>query len=131
MQQNQITDVVYLFTVIAAMVFSKEAAFLIGPYMVIVIAASVGASFALSRRDKTTRASAVWFFIRVVGLAVLLTAGLAALVHSYRPDLQERFLLAPIALMVGFIGDRWPEIFRKVVSVILAGIDLMRSGGKP
>lgn len=129
MSQQSITDIVGLCIFLAALLFSNEAAAVLGPYMVIVIASSIGASFALSRREKTTRAAALWFFTRVNGLAVLLTVGLAAAASTYQPGLHERVLLAPIALLVGFIGDDWPRLLSKVVRVLYGALDLVRGKG--
>jgi hypothetical protein len=132
MSDKQVIDVVGLSTALAAIVFSAEVADLVGPYMVIVGGAVFGASFALARRDKTRRPSAVWFMTRVAGLAILLTVSLASLVNAYRPDLQVRVLLAPISLLVGFVGDDWPKVLSKVMRMVWAAVDLMRSkGGTP
>ena len=126
---SPITDVVGLCVFIAAMAFSPDVSAVVGPYAVIIAAAAIGASFALARRQRTTRAGAVWFFVRIVGLAVVLTVGLAQLVASRHPDLHERVLIAPIALLVGAIGDGWPALLQKVVSTIYAALDLVRGRG--
>jgi hypothetical protein len=125
-------DIVGLLVFVAALVFSPDVAGVVGPYLVIVIASAVGASFAVARRDKSTRLSAVFFFSRVVGLAVLLTVGLAAMVNAYRPDLTPRLVIAPIALLVGFVGDDWPKFLSKIVGVFYSALDLVRGkGGAP
>jgi len=129
MNQPPVVDIVGLFVFIAAAMFSHEVAAIVGPYMVIIIASTSGASFALARRDKTTRTAAVWYFTRVVGLAVLLTVGFAAVANAYRPDLTPRVLVAPIALLIGFVGDDWPKLLGKVVRAIFSAIDLVRGKG--
>ena len=129
MTQQSITDIVGLCVFIAALLFSSEVANVVGPYMVIVIASSIGASFALARRDKDTRTAAVWFFTRVVGLAVLLTGGLAAIASAHYPDIAPRVFVAPIALMVGFIGDDWPKLLGKLARGVFAITDFFRKGG--
>ncbi|RYF70864.1 MAG: hypothetical protein EOO22_13565 [Comamonadaceae bacterium] len=108
--------------------FSAEVANVVGPYMAIVIASAIGASFALRRREKASRLSALWFFGRVVGLAVVLTVALAFAASWKWPGLHERVLLAPIALMVGFIGDDWPALLSKIMRGIFSVVDLMRKG---
>jgi hypothetical protein len=124
-----ITDIVGLFVILAAFLFSPEVANVIGPYMVIIVGSSIGASFALSRREKSSRTSGFLFFLRIAGLAVLLTAGLAAIAHSIRPDLNERLLLAPIAILIGWIGDGWPVVFKRVLSVLWSFLDTVRGKG--
>jgi len=128
MNQPSIVDVVGLFVLIAATVFSNEAAAAIGPYLVIVVASTIGASFKLSRKEKMSRTEAVFFFLRVVGLAVLLTAGAAHIANSYRPDIPVRVLIAPIALVIGYVD--WPHLLTKIVGMVYGGIDLLRGGTK-
>lgn len=129
MNPPSITDVVGLAVFISTLIFSAEVAAVVGPYILIVLAAVVGGSFSLARRQKTTRASAVLFFLRVVGLAVLLTGGIAALTSAQHPSLNERVLLAPVALVVGFIGDDWGSLLGKLTRFIFAAVDLVRGKG--
>lgn len=128
MTQQTSVDIVGLFVFIAALVFSADVAAVVGPYMVIGIAAVIGASFSLSRRAKSTRAGAFWFFARIAGLAMLITGLISAIAISYQPDLPERLLLAPIALLIGWIGDDWPTVFARVMRMVWAVLG--RSGGK-
>ena len=127
MNQPPVVDIVGLFVFIAAMIFSNEVAAVVGPYMVIVVAATLGASFKVARREKTTRTSAVLFFLRVVGMAVILTVALALVLNSYRPDLSPRVTVAPIALLIGFID--WPWALSKIVRGMFAALDLARGKG--
>lgn len=127
MPEKTITDIVGLFVFLAALIFSREVAGVVGPYLVIVIASSIGASFALARREKTARTSAVWFFFRQVGLAVLLTASCAAIVNAYRPDLLPRVTVAPIALLIGFMD--WPWALSKLQRFAIGSLDLLRGKG--
>lgn len=129
MTQPSITDVVGFFVFIAALIFSAEVANVVGPYMVIAVAAAVGASFSVARREKTTRLSAAWFFLKIVALAMLIASGLAAAAAAYSPGLSDRALLAPIALLVGFVGEGWPTLLGKVVKVLVGMLDLARGKG--
>ena len=131
MNQQPLADIVALAILIAAAVFSRAVAEVVGPYLVIVVASAIGASFAVARREKSTRGRALWFFTRVVGLAVLLTVGAALAVSAVRPDLSPRTLLAPIALLIGFIGDGWPRLLARAVQMLYGLLDLARGqGGK-
>jgi hypothetical protein len=121
MTPQPIADIVALFTFIAALIFSAEVAAVVGPYMVIVIAATLGASFKVARREKSTRTSAALFFLRVVGMAVLFTSGLAAALNAYRPDLSPRVTVAPIALLIGFVD--WPWALGKIVGWGFAALE--------
>lgn len=126
---SSVPDVIGLFVFIATLMFSSEVAAVVGPYMVIVIAASIGGSFALARREPGTRAQAVWFFFRVVGLAVLMTGGLAYGVAVWHPEFSPRLTIAPIALVVGYVD--WPTLLAKIVRGIFAALDLYRGKGNP
>lgn len=110
---NQTFDFIALLVFLGTLIFGNDVAAVVGPYVAIVAASALGASFALARREKTARSDAVKYFILVVGLAVMVTVGLAQLAQSYFPVLHERLILVPIALMIGFVGDDWPEILGK------------------
>jgi len=124
MNQQPITDIVGLCVVLAALIFSQDVAAVVGPYLVILVAAAIGASFKLGRADKTSRAVAFISFSRSVGIAVMLTVGAAAIVNSIRPDLHERLLLAPIAIVLGWLD--WPAFLRRAVTFFWASVDTMR-----
>lgn len=133
MNDKPILDVVGLFVTLTALAATPEIADVVGPYMVILVAAVIGASFALARRTTSSRLLAVWFMARVAALAVLLTVGAASFVNAMRPELHVRGLLAPIALLVGFIGDDWPRLLAKVMKGVFAAVDFFRptKGGNP
>ncbi len=132
MQEPQI-DPVAVAVAIAALMFAPEVASIVGPYFVIIVASTVGASFALARRSGTSRWSAMAFFLRVNGLAVLLTWAVASLVSAQIPSLEKSVLFAPVAIGLGFIGDRWPQVLTWVGERIRMVIDLMikSKGGGP
>lgn len=131
-QTQSVVDVVGLGVFLAGLVYQPEIAAVIGPYLVIILASVVGAAFALKRREKTTRLSALFYFLRVSGLAVLMTVFLAAVFSSYYSSLTERILIAPVALMLGVIGDDFPAVVRYLAAKFLAGVDLFRGkGGTP
>jgi len=127
--QSSVLDAVGFGIFIASWVYAPSVAAVVGPYIVIVLASVIGASFALKRREKTTRLVAIWYFLRVAGLAVLITVSLAGIVSSYYSSLTERVLITPVALMIGAIGDDWPKLLRAIVRFIFRAVDLAR--GKP
>ncbi len=125
MNQSSITDVVGLFVFISTVMFGREAAAVIGPYVVVIVTAAVGASFSLIRRERATRTNAVLFFLRVCGLASLLTVGLSALLAGAHPSLSERALLAPVAFVIGLVGDDWPAVSTWAVRKLSRLIDVL------
>lgn len=99
----------------ASVLFGPALAAIIGPYAVILIASTVGAAWSLGRRDPSARLGAAWYFLRLNGTAVLVTVGLAELVGRWIGSEDTSWLLAPIALFVGGVGDDWPRLGRWVV----------------
>lgn len=97
---------------IASVLFGPTLAGYIGPYAVIVIASTVGAAWALGRRDASARLGAAWYFLRLNATAVLLTTGLANLAGKWLGIEESSWMLAPIALVVGGVGDDWPRLGR-------------------
>lgn len=131
MSQNQL-DIVTVCVLIATALFSPKVGSIVGPYLVIVFASTIGASFALARRVKSTRLAAAFFFVRIVGLAVLLTAALSTAAGIYRAELGGHVLLGPIAFLIGFIGDDTPEVLRWAAAKLNKLIDALiklRTGG--
>lgn len=126
--QPTITDAVGLGIFLAGLFYAPSVAQMVGPYIMIVAASVVGASWALKRREKTSRLAAVGYFLRVSGLAVLITVSLAGIGSSYYSSLTERVLITPVALMIGAIGDDWPALLRAIVRFIFRAIDLARGG---
>jgi uncharacterized membrane protein YiaA len=122
--QTSVTDAVGFGIFIAGLVYAPNVAEVVGPYIVIVLASIIGASFALKRREKTTRLVALWYFLRVAGLAVLITVSLAGIGSSYYSSLTERVLITPVALLIGAVGDDWPKLLRAIVRIIFRAIGL-------
>lgn len=112
MTDRGIIDVIGLFVFISSVIFSADVAAIIGPYVAIVVAAAIGASFSLARRDQSSRVNALLFFLRVCGLAVLVAGAAAAFLSRVHPVLTERALLAPVAFAIGLIGEDWSDLRR-------------------
>ena len=133
MNQPPQIDPISVTVAIASVLFAQEVAHVVGPYLVIVFASTIGASFALVARPRTTRARAVAFFFRVNGLSVLLTYSIAAIVNTRYPMDDLRAWFAPIAFTIGFVGDRWPAVMmwagRKISRAIDILIKLRGDGG--
>lgn len=133
MNQTPQLDPVSVSVLIAAILFAPEVAHVVGPYVVIVAGAILGASFALARRHQTTRLGAMRFFLQVSLMSVLLTTSCAAIANTFYPMPDERSWFAPVAIGLGFIGDRWPAVFqwtgRKISQLVDALIKLKSGGG--
>ncbi len=95
-----------------------DAAGILAPYAVILIAAVTGSGWALSRRKPTARISAIWFVSLMVMSTTLVTAGLAQLAARMYPSLETQWTLAPIALVVSGIGDDWPAVGQWLINLL-------------
>ena len=126
--QNQTSDFVAVMTFIASLIFSAEVAAIVGPYVTIAAAASVGASFALAKRKVGSRAEGRLFFLRTVALALMFTVVLSRIVQAYYPVLTERISLIPIAMLLGFGGDEMPKLLAKLWKKLVGAIDFMWKG---
>ena len=105
-------DPVSVSIALASIIFGPALAGVIGPYAVIIISATVGAAWALGRRDPAARLSGAWYFLRLNATAVLITVSLANLAARWLGSDDSHWMLAPIALLVGCIGDDWPRVGR-------------------
>ena len=120
-------DPVSVAIALAGVIFGPALASIVGPYAVIIISATVGAAWALGRRDKAARLGAAWYFLRLNATAVLVTVGLANLAGRWLGLTDHSWLLAPIALIVGGVGDDWPKVGRWLL--VRAGRVLERRTG--
>lgn len=112
---------------LASVLFGPALAALVGPYAVILIASTVGAAWALGRRDPSARLGAAGYFLRLNVTALLVTWGLATLAGRWLGFDETNWMLAPIALLVGGVGDDWPRLGRWVFE--RAGRVLERKAG--
>lgn len=98
-------------TLLVATFVGPALASVIGPYAVIVVASLAGASWALSEETSTTTRGAVLFLLRCTLTAAVLTAGVTSVLEHYlfTPG-QSRWLFAPIAFGIGWIGNDWPRV---------------------
>lgn len=119
---TQQLDPVNVGIAIAGVVFGPVLAGIIGPYAVILIGSTVGAAWSLGRRDQTAKMGAAWYFLRINLTALLVTVGLATLAGKWLGVEDSRYLLAPIALIVGGVGDDWPRLARWVLMLRLRAL---------
>lgn len=100
---------------IASILFGPALAGIIGPYAVIIVSSTVGASWALGRRPTASKFGAAWFFLRINMTACLLTVLLARFIGQYIGAEEHSWLLAPTAMFIGGVGDDWPRIAKWLI----------------
>ena len=118
MTQQNTTGIVELFTVFASTLFDSSIAQTIGPYLLIIFAAVTGACWSLGKRESKGGWSAFFYFIRIVFTAALLTSVIAQLLIHYTKLTDVNLLIAPVALVIGVIGDDWLKVFAWLLDVI-------------
>lgn len=84
-----------------------------GEYAVIVLSALAGSLWALSKLETATRVAGAALVLRLVLTAVALT-GFVAWFLETEYQWPAHHLLAPVAFVIGALGDRWPRIFDAV-----------------
>lgn len=108
-------DPLALLVVLAGLIFEPRVAEVVGPYLGILFGSTLGAYYRLGQlRSKTAEAqprpNAFAFFLSVNTGAFLFTFVLAKAAHAWVPILESDWLLTPIALAIGLVGERWPAI---------------------
>lgn len=97
----------------------SAAAAIIGPYAVILVASTVGASWSLGRRDRSANASAVAYFLRINATAALVTVALANLTAKWLGQEDPILLISGTALIIGIVGDDWPKLVSWAVRKVM------------
>ena len=122
-------DPVSVSIALASIIFGPALAGVIGPYAVIIISATVGAAWALGRRDPAARLSAAWYFLRLNATAAVVTVSLAKLTGLWLGMEDHSWLLAPVALVVGGVGDDWPALGKWLVAMAGRVFERRAGGG--
>ena len=88
---------------------------LAGPYAVILVSALAGAMWALAAAPTATRSAGAMLVLRLVLTAVMLTSGVAWVLEA-QYDWPGHQLLAPVAFVIGMVGDRWRSLLDKLLA---------------
>lgn len=110
------TDVLQVFIIVAASIFGPTMAQIIGPYSLIIVAAMTGAGWSVGRK-RGCKASAIWYFVRIVLTAILLTVAISKMAAGIIPSVEADWLIAPVAMIIGLIGDDWPKAGKWAISI--------------
>lgn len=102
-------DPVNVTVALFATLLSPAIAAIMGPYAVILVASTVGAAWALGRRDPSAKLGAFGYFLRLNATAAVVTVGIATIVGKWVGHENPTWMLAPVALIVGGVGDDWPK----------------------
>ncbi len=108
-------DPVFVMTALVAALTGNELAQVVGPYAVVVLGATTGAGWSLGRQEPMSRAGSMWFFTKMNLTALLTTVPLAVVAGSFFNLQESNWLLVPISLLVGGIGNDWPVVGRWII----------------
>lgn len=96
--------------------FGPELSAIIGPYAVIILAATTGAGWGLGRCGPMTRSEGIWYFLKLNLTALLVTVPIASGVQYVLGWDEANWLLVPVGLLVGGVGNSWPKVGEWFVS---------------
>lgn len=112
-------DPTHVAITVASAVLAPALAEVVGPYVIIFIASTIGASWALGRQVTMSRLKALLFFLRINFTAAIVTSSIASALAKqlgYASSTGEGlWLIAPIALVIGGVGDDWPALIHWAV----------------
>lgn len=101
-----------------------------GPYALIVFAALAGALWPLSAADTMTRSAGAWLLLRCTLTAVALTSALSLVLQS-QWQIPAGESLAPVAFVIGALGNGWRPVFDAVGAALQALAVRLSGGPKP
>ncbi|WP_428421979.1 hypothetical protein [Methylibium sp.] len=129
-------DIVTVAVALAAVLFTSDTAGYIGPYIVIALAAVLGGFWSATQRPPGTRLGVLGLLLGTLVLALLVTVPIAE-VAAQRFGTHMYYWLAPVALVIGGIGSRWPLVFlwglglgKRVVEAMVDAFSRAK-GGQP
>lgn len=105
-------DPVAVAVALITLLIGPKLATYVGPYVVIAAAGLTGAAFSLGRRDPEAKLGPIAFLAVMVAFATLMTVGATQLLAQLWAPLGGTWMLAPMALVIGYIGDEWPDLFK-------------------
>lgn len=104
-------DFVSVVVLLLSSAFSPTVAAIIGPYIVILAAATLGAGISLGRREPLTRAAGFRFFLACNVGAIIFTVPAAVIAKDYVPEsIDVKWLFAAVAFVIGVVGDSWGSL---------------------
>lgn len=88
-----------------------------GPYVLIALSAVAGAMWPLSAARTESRRAGAWLLVRCTATALVLTSVLAGIVEkTWGLPVSEG--LAPVALVIGAMGNGWRPVFQSLGGIV-------------
>jgi len=121
-------DIVYVVVFLLGLVFGPGTAAILGPYAVILLASTAGASFALYRAPLMPRKQSIWFFTWLVLIALIFSGTSAILLERWVGENTAHYSVPFVAFAIGAMGDDWPSVFNKLKSFASRWLDKKGNG---
>ncbi len=122
-------DIVTVSVALATAVFGSAAGQYVGPYAVIFLGAVLGSAWSASKRTPGTRIGTLTYMAILVGIALLITVPLAEAAGAWLGR-DSRWLLGPVAALVGGVGERWGDVGTWAAG-LARGVIERRAGARP
>lgn len=126
-------DIVTLAIAVITAVLGPGSAAIVGPYVVILLGAVMGSAWSASRRETETRLATLRHMFLHVSLALLATVPVAIWLGRVL-EFDDKWLLGPVAAVIGGIGHDWPRVFSWLLGLggrFLESWTQRRTGGQP
>lgn len=118
MNEQNSADIVQLFMSFCMTFLDTPIAQVVGPYLLITFAAVTGAFWSLKKTQIQGCWSTLLYFIRIVAIAVVFTSVIVNVLTSYVNFADANLWIAPVALVIGVLGDDWLKVFTWLFDVI-------------
>jgi hypothetical protein len=128
---NSADPVVGIAQVLSVFVGAGTAA-AVAPHLVVLIAGLAGGVLGLMSWRQCSTREAVLYVLGMGALAWLMAGTAAELAGMLWARLDDKRLLTPAALSIGWVGHRWPAVGRWAGRLIKGSAEAaLRGGGKP
>jgi hypothetical protein len=101
---------------------------LAGPYALIVFAALAGSLWPISASDASSRLANAFLLLRCTLMAVIFTSVIAQWLQA-QYQLQAIELLAPVAFVIGALGNGWRSVINLVADSLKTVINRISGAG--
>lgn len=95
---------------LAGVIFAPAVASVVGPYAIILLCSTTGASWSLGRRRGAGLFAAFAYFTRLNMTAALATVSISNIIAGLTGIDDINWILACVAMGIGAIGDDWPQV---------------------
>lgn len=127
---NSADPVVGIAQVLSVFIGASTAA-AIAPHLVVLIAGLAGGVLGLMSWRQCSTGEGIRYVLGMGALAWLMAGTAAELAGMLWTHLDDKRLLTPAALSIGWIGHRWPSVGRWAGRLAKASAEAALRGGKP